>query len=154
MNKSHKKTGQDAAASCPVFYRFIESPGEKIAFIRQGVFVQIVVILLRKGRLAGGLDLVQIDVGVKGVLLHLNHTYRNVGAVVGNPLVVVQNIGEDKAQLDGAVFVLQAADMARLYCSSGSTRVASGMSPDSNAETVISRISHSASVITFNSSAA
>ena len=49
------------------------------------------------------LDCVQILVGIKAAVGNLDQRHRNVGAVVGNTLVVGQQVGKDKAQLLEAI---------------------------------------------------
>ena len=49
--------------------------------------------------------------GIEAILRCFDHSYCNVGAVVGDTLIVGKQIGEHEAQLDGAVAVLQTGNV-------------------------------------------
>ena len=57
---------------------------------RENVAVSKAVEVLCEVRFAGGLDLVQVAVGIHGGILDLDHAHSNVGAVVSNSLTVVK----------------------------------------------------------------
>ena len=57
------------------------------------------------------LDSLEIAVGVEGIVLYLDDGHGDVGAVVGDALIVVEQIGEDEALFDGAHALLEALDV-------------------------------------------
>ena len=48
-------------------------------------------------------------------MTYLNYAYRNVGAVVGYPLIIRQDICEHEAELDGAAAAGESGNMPVLY---------------------------------------
>lgn len=60
------------------------------------------------------LDSAQVLVRVKSASLHLDDRHGDVAAVVGDTLVVVEDVGEDEAHLDRAAAALQARDVVCL----------------------------------------
>lgn len=49
-------------------------------------------------------DMAEIFVHIQAVMCDLDDTAGNVGAMVGNTFQIVEQIGQHKAQLDGASF--------------------------------------------------
>jgi len=74
-------------------------------------------VLLRVAAELLGLHLpeaVQVLVGVKAVGLQLDHGHGDVGAVIGHPLAVGQEIVEDEALAQGAGTILKTDDVVEL----------------------------------------
>ena len=74
------------------------------------VFLLVPAQILAEG--AAGLDLLQVGVAAGAAVLLLNDAHGDVGAVVGHPLDVGQQVTEHKSQLDGALAGLEPLGVA------------------------------------------
>ena len=66
--------------------------------------VEFLIILAELG--AAVFNLGEIFMGIEGVVDKLDNRNGNVGAVVGNTGVVVEQVGQDEAHLDGAIALI------------------------------------------------
>ena len=75
--------------------------------------MELIEFLDKGGRLIGliRLELREIIVDLKGGIANLNDAYADVGAVIGNPFAVGENVGEHQTGADGAFAILKPADV-------------------------------------------